>query len=139
MKKTVLEIYTMAVCFITVVCFVISLGFGIYGAIGIFSPEFTMNSYVYMQHQTNDDFWGGGGPMGLPPPPIFPESNVKAPERPSEPELTKKREASYVRAIANERRDNVQNVVKALIVIFIDSAVFGFHWFIARRVRETAT
>jgi hypothetical protein len=136
-KKTVLEIYALAVCFVTVVCFVVSLGFGIYGVIGMISPEFTMSSLAYTQHQTNDAFWSGptgwSGPIG----PRLRGPDEKMKERPSEPELSKQREESYARALASERRDNAQVAVKALIVIVIDLVVFLFHWLVARRARAS--
>lgn len=37
MKKTLLEIYALAVCFVTVVCFAVALGIGVYGVIQIIS------------------------------------------------------------------------------------------------------
>ncbi|MFM9881364.1 MAG: hypothetical protein ACKVOO_13250 [Burkholderiaceae bacterium] len=57
MKKTTLEIYAMAVCFVAVVCFIISMRIASYAVVGIVSPEFTMPSWAYAQHQTNDAFW----------------------------------------------------------------------------------
>ncbi len=137
MKKTIMEIYALAVCFVTVVCFVIALGMALYGIIGIVNPEFTMNSYTYTQHQTNDSFWNGG-PTYAPPPPLLPGEVEKKRNRPSEADLTKQREASYMLAISNERRDNTQTGVKTLIIILIDLMVFLFHWFVARRARENA-
>jgi hypothetical protein len=54
MKKSIVEIYALAVCFATIVCFVISLGIGLYDIVEITNPEFTMKSYAYEKHQTND-------------------------------------------------------------------------------------
>ena len=129
LKKTILEIYALSVCFITVVCFVVALGLMSYGVIGISSPEFTMSSWAHTQHQTNDAFWNGS--PGAP----FRGPGEQLRERPSDADLTKQREQSYVRAVANERRDSAQSVVKAMIVIVIDLVVFLFHWLIARRAR----
>jgi hypothetical protein len=132
MKKTVLEIYALAVCFVTVVCFVIALGIAAYGVVGITSPDFTMSSWMYTQHQSNDAFWNSpGGSRGR-------GSEDKSKERPNEPELTKLREASYDRALASERRDSFQSVTKSSIVIFIDVVVFFLHWLLARRERKGA-
>lgn len=132
-KKTILEIYALAVCFITVVCFVIALGIAAYGIVGVANPDFTISSWVYTQHQTNDAFWNGaGGPR------VRDGVDDKSRERPNEAELTKQREASYVRALASERRDSLQSVVKSSIVILIDTIVFFVHWLIARRERRSA-
>jgi hypothetical protein len=133
LKKTILEIYALSVCFITVVCFVVALGLLIYGVIGISNPQFTMSSWAYTQHQTNDAFWNGS-PGRVP----FRGPEEKMRERPSDADLTEQREQSYVRAVANERRDSAQSVVKAMIVVVIDLMVFLFHWLIARRARTNA-
>jgi hypothetical protein len=45
-KKTILEIYALAVCFVTVICFVIALGIAAYGIVGIASPNFTISSWI---------------------------------------------------------------------------------------------
>jgi hypothetical protein len=133
-KKTILEIYALAVCFGTVVCFVIALGIAAYGIVGIANPNFTISSWVYTQHQTNDAFWNSPGA-----PRVRGGADDKSKERPNEAALTKQREESYERALASERRDNLQSVVKSSIVILIDTIVFFLHWLIARRERRSAT
>jgi hypothetical protein len=133
MKKTVLEIYALAICFVTVVCFVIALGIAAYGIVGIANPGFTMSSWVYAQHQTNDAFWNGPNA-----PRVHGGTDDKSKERPNEAELTKQREASYERALASERRDNLQSIAKSSIVMLIDMIVFFLHWLIARRERRSA-
>ena len=47
MKKSILEIYALAVCFLALVCFVIALGLGVYDLIQIANPGFTINAYEY--------------------------------------------------------------------------------------------
>ena len=130
MKKTILEVYALAVCFFAVACFAVALGFFIYGAIGIANPEFTLQYWEYTRHQTNDEFWG---PSTLGPPMVIPGEKARERVRPDEAKLTKQRLASYIRVIANERRGNTQTVVKSAIVIFIDLLVFCLHWKIAHR------
>jgi hypothetical protein len=133
MKKTILEIYALAVCFVTVVCFVVALGIAAYGVVGIVKPDFTVSSWVYTQHQSNDAFWSGPGGSR-----VRSGGEDKSKERPNEPDLTKLREASYERALASERRDNFQSVTKSSIVILIDLLVFIIHWLLARRERQGA-
>lgn len=127
-----LEIYALAVCFVTVTCFVVALGIAVYSAIAIAKPDFTINSWQYSTHQTNDAFWNSGcagrqycGPQ---------EKKV---ERPSEPELTKQREEAYGRILASERRDSSQTIVKCIIVMLIDVGAFLLHWFLAKRARSS--
>jgi hypothetical protein len=51
MKKTLVEVYALAVCFVTLVCFVVTLGIGIYDLIQFLNPEFTISSYTYEHHK----------------------------------------------------------------------------------------
>ncbi len=70
MKKSILEIYALAVCFVALLCFVIALGIGVYDLIQITNPEFTINVYEYERHQSNEAFdtvRGSPGRADLPP------------------------------------------------------------------------
>ena len=65
MKKSILEIYALAVCFVALLCFVIALGIGVYDLIQITNPEFTLNAYEYERHQSNEAFRGFPGRAAL--------------------------------------------------------------------------
>lgn len=132
MKKSILEIYALAVCFVTVVCFVVSLGIATYSVLEIVKPEFTVNSSQFSQHQTNDAFWDSCGANRY----CGPEAKKK--DRPSEADVTKQRNDSYARVLASEQRDGSQVLVKCFIIMLIDLVVFGFHWVVARRARANA-
>ena len=56
MKKSSVEIYGLAVCFVTLLCIIIALGVGIYDLLQITYPEFTLSAYEYERHQSNDSF-----------------------------------------------------------------------------------
>ena len=121
MKKSLLEIYTLAVCFVTIICFAVSLGIGVYDILEMANPELTLKSYAYERHQTNE---------------AFTRNWSKDKEKPSEPEITLMREESYSVALKAERRDAVQSFIRVLIVILIDVVIFLVHWRLARRARE---
>ena len=121
MKKSILEIYALAVCFATVVCLVIALGVASYNIIGIFKPEFTMSVYEYDKYQSNDAFW---------------KDYSKNEQRPPEGELTLKRMENYKLALHSEYRDAWQGLIKATLVVIFDVIFFIIHWRIARRARE---
>jgi hypothetical protein len=131
MKKTVLEIYALAVCFVTLVCFVVSLGIGVYSVIQIANPEFTMTSGQYDQYQSNDAFWSSRARREG----YRSDEEYKKMQRPSDDELTKKRQEGFAIGIKSEQRDGAQSFVKVLIVVLINIAVFFAHWVIARRAR----
>lgn len=129
MKKSLLEIYALAVCFATIVCFVISLGVAIYSIVEIINPEFTMNSYEYKRYQSNDAYWLSRVDDY--------RNKEKEMQRPSEDELTKQRTEGYRLAVISEKRDGYQGLTKTGIIILINILVFFIHWRIAQRARET--
>jgi len=124
LKKTILEIYALAVCFAAIVCFVIVLGIGIYDIIEIIKPEYTLKSYEHERHQSNDAFWEK-------------YSCYEEKVRPSEEELTKIRLESYQKKIESERRNAFQSLTRIIIILVINVIVFIIHWRIARHARQT--
>ena len=135
MKKTILEIYALAVCFVTVICGVVALGIAAYSLLAIGKPDFTIDTWSYSQHQTNDAYWnacsgGCAGAYRAPP--------VAGKERPAEEQVTKLREASYTAVLSNEQRNAAQTLTKTLIVLLIDSVFFLLHWQVAKRARANA-
>ncbi|MBI5026886.1 MAG: hypothetical protein HZC12_09245 [Nitrospirae bacterium] len=127
MKKSILEVYALAVCFATIVCFVIAFGISIYDIVRIANPEFTMSSYEYNRHQSNDAFWKGSDSCS---------SGNKKRQRPADEELTKQRLASYQQSIKSEQRDAFQSLTQSVIIFIIAVVVFLVHWRVARRARE---
>ncbi|GEM_PF-395399 len=134
MKKSILEIYALAVCFVALVCFVIVLGIGVYDLIQITSPEFTINVYEYERHQSNEAFRGSPG-IALRG--IAPGIPVEPTERPEE-EVTQQREESYQAALRSERRQGMQSLIRIVIILVIDVLVFVPHWLLARRRRAAS-
>ena len=134
MKKSFVEIYGLAVCFVTLLCFVIALGVGIYDLLQVAFPEFTLNAYEYERHQSNDSFRNA--------PPVFRSvpriaEAVPIPEA-TEDEITRQREDSYRSVLRFERRRAGQSLVMVGIVMLIDVLVFLPHWILARRARVSA-
>lgn len=121
MKRNFIEVYALAVCFVTLICFAISLAFGLYEILRIANPEFTLNSFQYERHQSNKSFsnnWPQTKPL------------------PDDETLTKLREESYQAQLRTEKRTGFQNLTWVLILIFIDIIVFTIHWLMAKRVRS---
>ena len=136
MKKSILEIYALAVCFLALVCFVIALGIGVYDLIQIASPEFTISAHEYERHQSNEAFRGPPGGRAL-----FSARGIPIPMEPTErPEedVTQHREESYQAALRSERRRGMQSVTQIVIVIVLDVLVFVPHWLLARRTRAAS-
>ncbi len=141
MKKSILEIYAFAVCFVALVCSVIALGIGVYDLIQIANPEFTIPAYEYERHQSNEAFrapLGLGMPLGGRVPfGVAPGIPMEPTERPEE-EVTQQREKSYEAVIRSEQRRAMQSLIQVVIVLVIDVLVFVPHWLLARRTRAAS-
>ena len=132
-KKSSLEVYALAVCFLTVACFAIVAGTGLYNVIRMWFPTFTMDSYTVSRHANNDKYWQYSRPhctytgqtdCG--------DSAARLPE----PELSRRREESFAVEVAKECRVGVQGLVQTAIFILVITPVFAAHWLIAQRARE---
>lgn len=132
MKRSILEIYALAVCFFTVACFVIVLGMAVWNFVAISTPEFALNNIVWEQHQSDEAFkarlllehrYGSD------------KNTYTAPEGAA---LTAARDLSLSRAIASQRHGAIQDLVRNLIILLIDGIVFFIHWKLAARARQSA-
>ena len=130
MKKNILEIYALAVCFVSIICFVVCLGVAGYSLVQIAKPDFTMNSYDFDSHQSNDAYWKMKGARG------GCSDGDKPVIRPSERELTKQRTEAFSLEKASEQRDGYQTLVQTLIIMLVDALAFLIHWRIARSARS---
>ena len=136
MKKTVLEVYAMAVCFVTVVCFVVASAIALYAVLGMARPEFTMPAHTYESFLSNDAYYQfyEGSRVAR----VFPGREKENAVRPPEATLTRLRTEAFARAVLMEARDNTQTLVKSLLVMLVDALVFAAHWMLARRSRVSA-
>ena len=123
MKRSLVEIYALAVCFITVTCFAIAAGIAIYDLVQISSPEITLHSHRFETHQSNE---------------AFRNSYTSSVKGLSENEVTKRREESFRSALNSERRDGWQSLLRMGIFMLVSVIFFVFHWLLAKRVRESS-
>jgi hypothetical protein len=129
MKRSLLELYALAVCFFTVICLVIALGVGLYDLVQIAQPEFTISAQTYERHQSNEAF-ASRAFISLIEPQTVP------PEGASQDEITSLRQDSYQAVLRMERRQASQSATLVAIVLAIDIAIFYFHWRVAARARQ---
>jgi len=133
MKKTILEIYALSVCFVAIVCLVIAIGIALYCVVQLTIPQFTISGTSYNQYLTNDAYWASCAP-GMRHCASEEKNRVRLPE----PELTAQREAGFVNAIASERRDGAQGLVKSALFILVSLVVFFLHWHLGKGARASA-
>jgi len=129
MKKTILEIYALAVCFFAVACFVITLGFGLWNIVEFSIPEFTINNHEYACHTTDAQYQK-----------CFANQYKNKQEDRLEPfptgsALTATRTSDYHRIIQSEQRQALQSMAQKAIILLINLLVFFAHWLLAKHAR----
>ena len=127
MKKTVLEIYALAVCFFTVACFVVTLGIALFDVIQVANPEFTLDRYRFEAFQSNESYKD------------WPGARLSDEERKTitEEKLTEHRATRYAQVLRAERHDGAQSLLRMIIIMFVDALAFIVHWIIAKRARQS--
>ena len=118
MRRSAFQIYALAVCFATLMCFVVCLGIGLYDVVRMAVPGFTLSGWqVYESNSRFALYW---------------------PDKKDLPddELTHVREAAYNDALAGERHIAAQSAVFVAIILLIDIAVYVVHWRLARTASE---
>lgn len=130
MKKTVFEIYSSLVCFVTIICCSVWLGMGLYSLVGVVKPEITLDDWAYQMHQSNQQFQKPvlGEPFLLGPPGAEKANKPEPIEHLSDKQITEKRLASYQVELQSEVRKHQQELIKSLIAVFICLPLFFIHW-----------
>lgn len=131
MKKSILEIYALLVCFVTVCCFVICLGIGLYDIIEVTNPEFTMNATVFERFQDDETYKDNLEQLKK----NLPDGGESMPKH-SDEEITQKRKKGYEIELRSEKRKAVQSLVQIIIILCINTVIFILHWRIAKHARE---
>jgi hypothetical protein len=137
LKKNLVGIYALAVCFFTVACFVIVAGITAWNVVELSAPEFTIDNYVHEAHASDENYgrWNHG-PMGFRGERIRYLNPESVPAEPMAELQRKNREESWQQALAGERRAALQSLVRNAIILVIALLVFLAHWMIATRSRE---
>jgi hypothetical protein len=121
MRRSLVQLYALAVCFVTLTCFAVALGVGIYDLVQIAIPDFTVSGTSEGYYYATDE--------------LFVTSNPLYRDLPKE-ELTKRREENYRLAVWWERRRAVQSLIYVAIITTIDAVIFVIHWLLVRRERR---
>lgn len=132
-KRSILETYALAMCFVTAVTFVFTSGFLLYDIVRVVSPGFTLDRFFAERYADNNTYWEHERPRCY-------EGRTQncgdSAVRPPEGDLTKRRSAGLALEQSGERRRGWQGLVQNLLLVLVNIAVFGLHWRIARRARE---
>lgn len=125
MKRSLLEIYALSVCFVAVVCLAVATGFALYDVVRFAAPKITLAGPSYVVLQSNAAFRSG-----------YPYL-LRADPAPSEEEITKMRQDTYADSLKIERRTGAQALLRMVIFILVCVVVFALHWKVAKRERES--
>jgi hypothetical protein len=130
MKRTLLEIYALAICFVCVFAIVLNVGQAAYAVVEILKPQATLTrDFETRATRSNDAYWKW----------MNPTSDKAQPTRPSEDELTKRRLELRTELFDEESSKGQGNLSKAIIYLVCFVVVFAIHWRLAKRLRSEQT
>ena len=130
MKKTVFEICSSLVCFVTVICCSVWLGMGLYSLVGVSEPEITLDKWSYEMYQIDQNPYPllSEEPFILGPPETI---EIKKPEPfvpKSDKQMAEERLANYQLVLKSEILKNKQTLLKSFIAVIICLPLFFIRW-----------
>jgi hypothetical protein len=129
MKKTILEVYALIVCFVSLAVFVTYLGTGAYNVVRIVAPSVTLPAAEQRQYLNNEQYCEGNEAC-------YTSGDQDHPQLLPDDQITKMRESNHAAALKSEQMDATNFLVWVAIFIPVSLGVFAAHWQIARRSRE---
>ncbi len=129
MKKPIVEIYALAVCFICIAFSAIFITAAINSGIKLAYPEFTLSAREYQTYQNNADFLEEKIK-------VLPTEHAVMYKNMTQEELALVRNSSFQSALESERRRGSQGLLQHSIVIVILALIFALHWKLARKTRR---
>jgi hypothetical protein len=120
MKKSILEIYALAVCFFAAATLLIVGGAAAWDVVQLSAPELTLNSHDWRRYQDDE---------------AYAESLKQRCS--SKDEVREKRETGYAQELVEHRRNALLSLMQNLLIILVASIAFFVHWRIAGRARAT--
>ena len=130
MKKTVFEIYSSLVCFVTVICCSVWLGMGLYSLVGVLEPEITLDKWSYEMYQIDQHPYPllSEEPFILGPPETIEIKKPKPFVPKSDKQMAEERLTNYQLVLKSEIRKNKQTLLKSFIAVIICLPLFFIHW-----------
>jgi hypothetical protein len=129
MKKTVLEIYAMLVCFVSLTFLTGFLCSGIYNTVKLVVPEVTFGANNFRSYADNNSFCDMLGGNGC----YTDEKRIK---KIPDADITKMREEKRVFEIAMQKHEAMDVLIWCFIFMPISTIFFFIHWGIARKARQ---
>lgn len=134
MKKSLLEIYALLVCLISLGVVVFTSVEILQSAVRIMHPSLDMSNYEYARYQSNDAYWEDKSSDNA-----AQSTACQHEVRPAEEQLSKQRNNQFQIELANIAHQSTKVLVDAVIKSMVFLFIFFLHWQMARRARkETA-
>jgi hypothetical protein len=118
MKKSLIEIYALLVCFASIFFLLVNTATALYGGLRAVQPAMTVDDYA-IQRSASDEAFMQGWPKELP--------------APAASEIPGLRKALYDRALAAEQRGGLHVFISSFAFVIAAGLIFGVHWQLAQR------
>jgi hypothetical protein len=123
-RKNLLEIYALTVCFASVMFLIITVAICLYQAVRIAAPSVTVSGWTH-ERSSSDEAFLSTWPQGRP----LPEATT----------LPRLRSEALRSALDSERHDGSQSFLQSFMYAIVAGVVFWLHWRLARRERLHST
>jgi hypothetical protein len=118
MKKSLIEIYALLVCFASIFFLLVNTATALYGGLRAVQPAITVDVYS-IQRSTSDEAFMQGWPKERP--------------APAASEIPLLRKALYDQAVAAEQRGGLHLFISSFAFVIAAGLIFGVHWQLAQR------
>ena len=122
MKKSLVEIYAMVICFIMAFVFFVSFIIVVVNYIEYHNPALTVSDYYDIEKYSSNDeytrYW---------------KKDKLA--KYTDDEITAEREAGFERVLNAERLKAKKNILPSSVILFVATAFFVIHWILAAKWR----
>jgi hypothetical protein len=123
-KKTLVELYALTVCFGAMGFIAVYSALGLYDVVCVVAPKTTLSGYVLWSYETNERFLESW------------RRNHKDEPAPDDASVTALRLKERDAEIRSQKQDRTQDLVKALCFIAVNLSVFAIHWRVAKNQRN---
>ena len=128
-KRSTMELYAAAVCFVTVGVLALSAGFFSINAIAYHWPT----AWALPHDPPPPPYWMSRSPS------LGPNGQkIESPKPPTEQQMAKRREQGRTYALQRERSAAQRSMVHWVVAWVISTLLFGIHWSILRKEKDGA-
>ena len=118
MRKNLIELYALLVCFASIFIVIVNAATGLYAGVRAAKPTLTMDGYSY-QRSLSDEAFIQSWPQQTP--------------KPDPKDVPALRRGAYAQALEIEFRSGLNTLISSLMYVAAAGIVFGLHWRLAQR------